>query len=70
MNDNDIGIFLMINEPVFSIGNKQYSVCSPGSGFSTWSSDGTMLDFPDIQSLLDGWVIDGKPFRSIVNTLM
>ena len=70
MNDNDIGIFLMINEPVFSVGNKQYSVCSPGSGFSTWCSDGTLLNFPDIQSLLDNWLIDGRAFRSIVNTLM
>lgn len=66
----DIELFLMINEPVFNIGEKQYSVCCPGDGFSTWDSDGNTYDFPDIESLLDQWIVSGKPFRDIVESII
>lgn len=71
MNDKDIALFLMINEPHFDIGKKQYSVCCPSGGqFSTWDSDGNTFDFPDVSSLLDNWLVDGKPFREIVESIM
>ena len=71
MKENDIALFLMINEPAFTIGNKQYSVCCPeGDEFCTWDSDGNTFDFLGITSLLDDWVIDGKPFRNIVESVM
>lgn len=61
----------MINEPAFDVGDKQYSVCCPdGSGYYTWDSDGNTFDFTDLDSLLDNWIIDGKPFREIVQSIM
>lgn len=60
----------MMNEPAFDIGGKQYSVCCPGDGFSTWDSDGNTHDFPNIQTLLHDWIIEGKPFRDIIDSIM
>ena len=59
-----------MNEPVFEIGGKQYSVCAPSNGFSTWDSDGNMFDFTTVHELLERWIVDGKPFREIVATIM
>ena len=71
MNDDDIALFLMINEPAFEVGDKQYSVCCPRTNlYATWDSDGNTFDFTDITSLLDEWVVDGKPFREIVQSIM
>lgn len=71
MNDDDIALFLMINEPAFEVGDKQYSVCCPRNNlYATWDSDGNTFDFTDITSLLDEWVVDGKPFREIVESIM
>ena len=70
MNDDDIEVYLMINEPTFDVGDKQYSVCCVSGTFGTCDSDGTTLDFPNITALLDEWMIDGKPFRDIVETIM
>ena len=71
MNDDDIGLFLMINEPQFDLGNKQYSVCCPSNDvYSTWDSDGNTFDFRGISELLDNWMIEGKPFRSIIESIM
>lgn len=64
MNDKDIALFLMINEPVFDIGEKQYSVCCPrGTLFCTWDSEGNTFDFSSVEDLLDHWIVEGKPFR-------
>ena len=70
MNENDIALFLRMNEPVFEIGGKQYSVCAPSNGVSTWDSDGNMFDFTTVHELLERWIVDGKPFREIVATIM
>lgn len=71
MNDVDIATYIMISEPVFEIGDKQYSVCCPKSGlFCTWDSDGNTFDFRGIAELLNHWMIDGRPFREIVNSIM
>ncbi|MBS7225379.1 MAG: hypothetical protein KH050_08575 [Clostridiaceae bacterium] len=70
MNDVDIEVYLMTNEPAFDIGNKQYSVCCVDGIFFTSDSDGKEFDFPNIAALLDGWIVDGKPFRDIVMTIM
>lgn len=70
MNENDIALFLRMNEPAFEIGGKQYSVCAPSNGFSTWDSDGNMFDFSTVHELLEHWIVDGKPFREIVASIM
>lgn len=71
MKDKDIGLFLMLNEPTFEMGGKKYSVCCPSDGqFSTWDSDGSIFDFPDVSSLLDNWIVNGKPFREVVKNIM
>ena len=71
MNDKDIALYLIVNEPTFKISGKQYTVCSPtGQEFFTWDSDGNKFDFSDITDLLDHWNVDGKPFRDIVKKIM
>lgn len=68
---SDIEVFIVTNEPAFVVDGKEYSVCCPAAGsFSTWDSDGNMHDYDGIDSLLDNWVVGGKPFRQIVQTLM
>jgi hypothetical protein len=69
--DDKIALFLMLNEPSFFIGDKQYSVCCPDNkNFCTWDSDGNTFDFPNVSSLLDEWIIEGKAFRQIVEEIM
>lgn len=71
MNEFDIATYLMISEPAFEIGDKQYSVCCPGGDlFCTWDSDGNTFDFQGVADLLDHWIIEGKPFREIVASIM
>lgn len=70
MTDSDIALFIQMNEPTFDYGGKQYSVCSPDGMYSTWDSDGNTFDFSDIGSLLDRWVVGGRPFRDVVQTIM
>jgi hypothetical protein len=71
VKENDIALFLAINEPAFELDGKQYSVCSPSNElFSTWDSDGNTFDFHGITALLDNWIINGKPFREIVEKIM
>ncbi len=71
MDEDNIALFLEMNEPAFDVGGKQYSVCCPANNlFATWDSDGNTFDFPDVTALLDEWMIGGKPFRSIVQTIM
>lgn len=71
MSDKDIGVHLMINEPTFVLGGKQYSVCCPvPNEFSTWDSDGNTLDFQNVTSLLDSWIVNGKPFRDVVKEII
>ena len=69
--DDEIALFLMINERSFFIGDKQYSVCCPDNkNFCTWDSDGNTFDFPNVASLLDESIIEGKAFRQIVEEIM
>lgn len=71
MTDGDIALFLMINEPAFDVGDKQYSVCCPKNDlFATWDSDGNEFDYTSVADLLDNWIVDGKPFREIVPNIM
>ncbi len=71
MNESDIALFLAINEPTFEFDEKQYSVCNPSNElFSTWDSDGNTFDFHGVTALLDNWIINGKPFREIVEKIM
>lgn len=70
MDDNRIALYLMMNEPAFDMGGKQYSVCCPDETFSTWDSDGNELDFKNIHDLLDNWIVAGQPFRNVVENIM
>ena len=70
MSDRDIETFLMMNEPAFDVGDRQYSVCCVNGIFGTWDSDGNIFDFASISDLLDNWIVDGKPFRNIISTIM
>ena len=70
MPDKDLALYIQLNEPVFDYGGKQYSVCCPDGTFATWDSDGNTGDFPDVNALLDGWVIDGKPFREVAGSVI
>lgn len=70
MNDQDIALFIKINEPSFVLDGKEYSVCCPDGGFATWDSDGNTFDFPDIRSLLDEWIVGGKPFREVKDSVL
>lgn len=70
MNEADIQTYLMINEPAFDIGQKQYAVCCVNGTFGTWDSDGNTFDFPTVQALLDGWIVDGRPFREVLPTIL
>ena len=70
MSESDIELFLKINEPVFEIEGRQYSVCCPGEYFATWDEDGNTFDYPDIQTLLDNWIVGGRPFREVVEQIM
>lgn len=70
MNERDIEVFLMLNEPSFDIGAVQYSVSCPGNGYATWDSVGNTFDYPDLSTLLDKWMVGGRPFRDRIEELM
>ena len=71
MTKDDIDLFLQINEPVFDVGEMQYSVCCPEEGlYATWDSKGNMFDFNSIDDLLDNWIIAGKSFRDVAQELI
>lgn len=71
MKNDDISLFLTMNEPTFDVADKQYSVCNPGGkSFATWDSDGNTYNFQGLDDLLDHWIVDGKSFRDIVQSIM
>ena len=70
MSDKDIATYLMVSEPAFYVGEKQYSICYADGIFGTWDSDGNTFNFYSISDLLDHWIIEGRPFRAIVETIM
>ena len=70
MQDDDIAVYLMLNEPAFDAGGRRYSVCYVNGTFCTLDPDGSSSDFPDIASLLDNWIVDGRPFRQTVHSLL
>lgn len=70
MNEKDIEVYLMMNEPAFDAGDKQYSVCCVNGMFCTWDSDGNTFEFRDVSALLDDWIVNGKPFRNVVESIM
>lgn len=70
MKKADIESYILLGEPAFDYAGKQYSVCSPDGKFHTWDSDGITLDFPDIDSLLSGWIVGGRPFKDIVDQVL
>lgn len=68
---NEIELFLTMNEPAFEIGDVQYSVCCSTDGqFFTWDSTGKKLNFHGIDNLLDSWIVGGRKFGEVVDTIM
>lgn len=71
MTKNDIETALMISEPAFDYGGKEYSVCCPhGDLFCTWDSDENKFDFHGIDDLLEHWTVGGKPFGEIAEGIL
>lgn len=57
------------NEPSFGYQGNEYSICHPGDTYYVWSEDQPQdvdLEFNNLDALLDGWLIHGKPLREIL----
>lgn len=54
MDERELALFLMINEPTFHFGGKAYGVCCPDGTFAVWDSDGNTFDFPDVHGCWTG----------------
>lgn len=73
MTISEIEEFILFNEPSFNYGGEEYSICCPDGRYYVTASDSpadTDLAFNSIDELLDGWIIQGKPFRDIVETIV
>ena len=60
---------LSYQEPDFGYNGKKYSICSPDGNFYVTAEDfpsDVDLVFQDADDLLDHWIIQGKPLRSIL----
>lgn len=60
---------MMCNEPDFRYNGQDYSICHPDGRYYVTASDSpgdVDLTFDTLDSLLDGWVIQGKPLREIL----
>ena len=60
---------LLYNEPSFSYHGKEYGICHPNDLFGVYAEDQPSdieLSFQNVDDLLDGWMIQGKPFREIL----
>ena len=57
------------NEPDFSYNGQEYSICWPDGRYYVTASDSPSdidLAFDTLDDLLDHWMIQGKPLRSIL----
>lgn len=61
---------IQYNEPSFGYNGQEYSICSPDGRFYVLSSDNpsdASLEFSSVDDLLDNWIIQGRPFKTILN---
>lgn len=70
MDRKKVEQWLLVNEPAFQYGGKQYSVCSVDGMYYTWNSDGEEEDFSGVDNLLDNWTVGGKRFKDILDEIM
>ena len=61
MDRKKVEQWLLVNEPAFQYGGKQYSVCSV---------DGEEEDFSGVDNLLDNWMVGGKRFKDILDEVI
>ena len=57
------------NEPSFGYCGKEYSICHPADKFYVWSEDQPqdgLLEFSDVDDLLEHWIIQDRPFKDIL----
>lgn len=60
---------LTYQEPSFGYNGKEYSISSPDGKYYVWAEGlpgGADLVFRDVDELLDHWMIQGQPLRSIL----
>ena len=60
---------LLYNKPSFSYCGKEYGICNPNGIFGVYAEDKPSdieLCFQNVNDLLDGWMIQEKPFRQIL----
>ncbi len=60
------------NEPDFTYNGQQYSICWPDGRYYVTASDSpgdSELVFDTLDDLLEHWIIQGKPLRSILEDI-
>lgn len=60
---------MLCNEPEFDYNEQTYSICSPDGKYYVTASDSPAdmyLEFDTLDDLLDRWMIQGRPLRSIL----
>ena len=60
---------MLCNEPEFDYNEQTYSTCSPDGKYYVTASDSPAdmyLEFDTLDDLLDRWMIQGRPLRSIL----
>lgn len=63
---------LSYNEPTFGYKGKDYTICSPNGKFYVWAEDSPNdenLEFNDYEDLINNWIIQGKPLKSILDEI-
>lgn len=72
MTAKEVEIILSYLEPEFEYNGELYSICCPEGIFYVTASDSTEdieLEFKTVDELLDGWIIQGKPLREILDKI-
>lgn len=63
---------MMCNEPEFSYNGQDYSICRPDGRYYVTASDSPSdieLEFATLEDLLDSWMIQGRPLRTILSDI-
>lgn len=63
---------MMCNEPEFSYNGQDYSICSPDGKYYVTASDSPSdidLEFATLDDLLNSWMIQGCPLRTILSDI-
>lgn len=69
MTVNEFKEMMLCNEPDFEYNGQVYSICCPDGKYCVTASDSPSdidLEFDTLDDLLDNWMIQGQPMRSIL----